>query len=146
MQSAFLKAIQAVEPLTTGTESAPDNQSVVILITGFVVVFLVLLLLIGIIKIYSAVVYSLQKKSESKESLTPAAEAATPVAASVDAPQDSGDLDLQTVAVISAAVEAFYSGKKVRIRDIRPVSSARSSWATAGLIENIPAMRTEGLL
>ncbi len=146
MPSAFLKAIEVAVPLTTEAEQAPDNQAVVILITGFVVVFLVLLLLIGIIKVYSAIVSGAQKKSEKKKACALVAEPTAMVTALADDAQDSDELDLQTVAVITAAVESFYSGKKVRIRDIRPVSSSRSSWATAGLMENIPAMRSEGLL
>ena len=144
MLNALQKAIIATETMPAGNEQAADNQSVVILITGFVVVFLVLLLLIGIIKIYSGIVYAAQKKSTSAKPSAPAEVPAVPVAQVV--PEDSSEPDLQTIAVITAAVEAFYSGTKVRIRDIRPVSFARSSWATAGIMENIPAMRTEGLL
>ena len=146
MQSAILKAVAATDTITTGVEQTPDNQSVVILITGFVVVFLVLLLLIGIIKIYSGIVYAAQKKSESRKvSKTNAEPVVTVPALTEDIEQNDG-LDLQTVAVITAAVEAFYSGKKVKVRNIRPASSERTSWAMAGLMDNIPSMRTEGLL
>lgn len=131
------------------TESSADsgNQSVIILVTGFVVVFLVLLLLIGIIKIYSGIVCAAQNKAQ-KSKTAPVAEnipvTAEPVLSDVSA-DDS--LDLQTVAVITAAVEAFYfNGKKVRITGISPTRSSRSEWATAGLYENLPAMRSEGLL
>ena len=144
MQSAFLKAAAAAETLTTGAEQSGANQSVVILITGFVVVFLVLLLLIGIIKIYSTIVSSAQNKSQKKKASLP--EPATPAPVQVStAQQESNDLDLQTVAVIAAAVEAFY-GKNVKIRNIRPAVATSSNWARAGLMENIPALRSEGLL
>ncbi len=131
------------------TQQAPDNQSLVILITGFVVVFLVLLLLIGIIKIYSGIVYAVQNKSTAKsKAKEPAQAPATPSESAPVAQAPVGDgLDLQTVAVITAAVEAFYgSSKKVRVTGIRPSNSSRNEWATAGLRENMPAMRTEGLL
>lgn len=144
MQSAFLKAEQVAQTLATGADQSGANQSVVILITGFVVVFLVLLLLIGIIKIYSTIVSGAQRKSEKKK-VSSAVEPIAPVSIEAEPVQDSADMDLQTIAVITAAVEAFY-GKKVKVRDIRPVSVTRSGWATAGLMENIPAMRTEGLL
>lgn len=144
MQSAFLKAVQAAQPLASGAEESGANQSVVILITGFVVVFLVLLLLIGIIKIYSTIVSSALNKSQKKKETLPEPATPAPVQA-VQTIQKSDDPDLQTVAVIAAAVEAFY-GKNVKIRNIRPVVSTSSDWARAGLMENIPAMRTEGLL
>lgn len=145
MQNAIFKAVQTVNTVNVASEQSSDNQSVVILITGFVVVFLVLLLLIGIIKIYSAIVYAAQKKSESKQTSV-AQNNPLPVEVAPETSENCVQDDLQTIAVITAAVEAFYGSKKVRIKDIRPVSSARSSWMTAGLMENIPAMRSEGLL
>ena len=151
MQSvAFNQAIrlaqQATEEVIKETTDS-DNQSVVILVTGFVVVFLVLLLLIGIIKVYSALVCAAQNKTK-KVKTAPEAVTEPPVSSvsPVDDLIDDG-LDLQTVAVITAAVEAYYSkGKKVRITGIRSSQSLRSEWATAGLFENIPGMRSEGLL
>lgn len=145
MQSAFLPAvIEATEITTPVAEQSGGNQSVVILITGFVVVFLVLLLLIGIIKIYSSIVSGAQKKAKKSKS-APVVEPVVSAPAVTDVVEDNSQMDLQTVAVITAAVEAFY-GKKVKVRDIRPVSVGRSNWATAGLMENIPAMRSEGLI
>ncbi|MBE6738197.1 MAG: OadG family protein [Ruminococcus sp.] len=129
-------------------EESSGNESVIILVTGFVVVFMVLLLLIGIIKIYSGIVYSAQKKAENKKNKSNVtnAEPAVPMPSVAEETADEG-LDLQTVAVITAAVEAFYSkGKKVRITGIRPANNNRNEWASAGLAQNIPAMRSEGLL
>lgn len=131
-------------------EESPANQSLVILITGFVVVFLMLLLLIGLIKLYSCIVYAAQNKASSKAKATDSPEEETTASVPtpvVSSPQSDG-LDLQTVAVITAAVEAYYGGsKKVRVAGIRPSSTGRSEWANAGLRENIPAMmRTGGLL
>ena len=131
------------------SEASSDsgNQSVVILVTGFVVVFLVLLLLIGIIKVYSGIVCAAQNKT--KKSKTAPNTDVPPAKAEVVLSEETTDegLDLQTVAVITAAVEAFYSkDKKVRITGIRPTKSLRNEWATAGLYENIPGMRSEGLL
>ena len=139
----------AIQQATEIAQESAQNQSLIILITGFVVVFLVLLLLIGIIKIYSGIVYSVQKKAASKakakESLQPDTAPSQTVAV-VDEPQNEA-VQLQTIAVITAAVEAFYgSSKKVIITGIRPASSARNEWATAGLMESIPSMRREGLL
>ncbi len=142
--------------MTTYLAAAEPNMSVIILITGFVVVFAVLVLLIGIIWAYSKIVSSAQsfaqKRKEKKQAkkqaeASPVAEEA--VSASVSSvPTSDGALDLQTVAVITAAVEAFYGDSKVRVVGIRPATDAntRSQWATAGLMESIPKMRSEGLL
>ena len=142
--------------MTTYLASAEPNMSVIILITGFVVVFAVLILLIGIIWAYSKIVSSFQNSAQKRKEKKLAKKAAkasvqtveeVPVAPVAAAPADNS-LDLQTVAVITAAVEAFYGdGKKLRITSIRPVgTNSRSEWATAGLMESIPKMRTEGLL
>lgn len=127
--------------------SAQPNQSLNILITGFVVVFAVLILLIGVIKLYSGIVYSAQQKAEKKAKAKAeknAQPAKAPVPAPVSAQPSSTDPDLQTVAVITAAVQAYYGDSDVRVTGITPVSSTRSEWATAGVIGNI-SLRSEGL-
>ncbi|MBQ9742826.1 MAG: OadG family protein [Ruminococcus sp.] len=126
--------------------AAESNQSLTILVTGFVVVFAVLLLLIGIIKLYSTIVSSAENKAkktkELKLSQAKAAPAETTQPAVPATQVADGGLDLQTVAVITAAVEAYYSdGRKVRITGIRRASGARSEWATAGISDNISMRR-----
>ncbi len=143
-------ANQIVNSAAKTAEEAPDNQSLIILITGFVVVFLVLLLLIGIIKVYSTIVSTAQSKAEkakaNKEKAKEIPATVVQEASLVSAEIEEG-LDLQTVAVITAAVEAYYSkGKKVRITGIRPADTRKNQWASASLAQNIPAMRWEGLL
>ncbi len=143
--------------MNTYLASAEPNMSVIILITGFVVVFAVLVLLIGIIWAYSKIVSSAQntaKKRKEKKlakkqaEVVSAEEASAPVTVSPNPVVSDGTLDLQTVAVITAAVEAFYGGCKVRVVGIRPAlgTNTRSAWASAGLMESIPKMRSEGLL
>lgn len=139
--------------MTTYLASAEPNMSVIILITGFAVVFAVLILLIGIIWAYSKIVSSVQNSAEKRKEKklakkapaedTQPAEDTVPVVEASDVTDD-----LQTIAVITAAVEAFYSGSKVRVVGIRPASQGnnRSQWATAGLMESMPKMRSEGLL
>lgn len=142
--------------MTTYLAAAEPNMSVIILITGFVVVFAVLILLIGIIWAYSKIVSSAQSAAQKRKDKKQAkqAEVATsevesaPVVTSQETAASDGSLDLQTVAVIAAAAQAFYGEGKVRVVGIRPVAGAntRSQWATAGLLESIPKMRSEGLL
>ena len=148
MENSFEQATQVLESTTQAAENASANQSIIILITGFVVVFLVLFLLIGIIKLYSGIVYAAQKKSENKKSapLKEVKESA-PVVTEAVAEPSSDEVDSQTLAVITAAVYSFYSkDKKVRIKSIRPAGKSRSEWSKAALMQNIPAMRSEGLL
>ncbi len=123
--------------------SAATDESLVILVTGFAVVFAVLLLLIGIIMAYAAIVSGVQniinnkKKKSAKASPAPVVTAEAPAPAVV-----SYDADLQTVAVIAAAVEAFYGeGASRRIKSISRTASSRSEWAAAGLNQNISARR-----
>ena len=126
--------------------SAATDESLIILVTGFVVVFAVLLLLIGIIMAYAAIVTGVQKmienkrkKKEEKASPAPVAIAEAPASAPAAI---SYDADLQTIAVIAAAVEAFYGeGASRRIKSISRTASTRSEWAAAGLNQNISARR-----
>lgn len=126
------------------TASATQNDSLVILITGFVIVFVVLLLLIGIIKLYSSIVSAVfnaieKKKAKKAEKATETVVETTPVSVPVSS---SDSLDLQTIAVIAAAVTAYYGGdSKVRIHSVRRAKPQRSEWATAGINENIMARR-----
>lgn len=112
-----------------------------VLLTGFVVVFAVLLLLIAVIKIYGTIVYKAQsggsKKEKVKKEKAPAKKApiATPVVTA--APQPSGAIPEEIVAVIAAAVDAMYgSEQKVRIKSIVKAPSQRSNWAMAGVLDN----------
>ena len=140
------KATQLLDTTKSVTDNSSDNESIVILITGFVVVFMMLLLLIGIIKIYSGIVCAAQNKSSKKSQNADVKEVA-PVSQPVASEPSADGLDLETGAVITAAVEAYYSkDKKVRITKIRPASDSNNEWASAGRAQNIPAMRWEGLL
>ncbi len=125
--------------------AAEDNQSLVILITGLVVVFCALLLLIAIIKIYSSIVRAVLGRSKNKASKAKkepeiALDSKKEVAAAFTS--DSDFVDLQTVAVISAAVDAFYGEeKKVRVVSVKRTTAVRSEWANAGMMQNISARR-----
>ena len=84
-----------------------------VVLTGFVVVFAMLILLIFIIKIYGAIIQKAQnagKKSKAKKAET----------------------------VISAAVATMYgSSEKARIKSIKKSSDGgRSAWAKAGVLDN----------
>ncbi len=109
-----------------------------VLITGFVVVFAVLILLIAIIKIYSTIVYKSEqsaktrkeRKSKKDDDDTPKGTGAGGGSATSAAGGVSGDV----LACIAAAVAMMY-GDNVRIKNIRK-APARSAWGNAGVLTN----------
>ena len=114
--------------------------AITILLTGFAVVFAVLLMLIGIIKLYGTIIYNIQTKKKAKppkgkvvreeEEISPAPQ---PVAVIEAAEEDDDEL----IAVISAAVYSVYSSSQVRIKSIRKSPARTNAWRSAGLSENI---------
>lgn len=114
--------------------------SLTVLLTGFAVVFAVLLILIGIIKLYGTIIYNIQNKGHKKKKDSPTAKVAAqtdkvmePVL-TVEAEPDTDDDEL--IAVISAAVYSMYSSK-VRIKSIRKAKPASNAWRNAGLSDNL---------
>lgn len=113
------------------------------LLTGFVIVFSVLIFLIFIIWVMGKIVtgaqnasanrkkikvQKLDEKPEKVEIKKPA-----PVIKKPEAPSGTPD---EVIAVISAAVYSMYGSKqKVRIKSIKK-SSSRSAWANAGVLRN----------
>lgn len=119
--------------------------SAVTTITGVVIVFAMLLLLVFMICVFGWVSKA-AKKAGSKELETPApkkekkvnkkpAPKSAPVAVSATADDD------EIIAVISAAVAMMYegTGKTAVVRSIRPSVSGRSAWANAGIRDNVRA-------
>ncbi|MBQ5399571.1 MAG: OadG family protein [Ruminococcus sp.] len=114
------------------------------LLTGFVIVFSVLVFLIFIIWLMGKIVTGAQnsitdrKKQKVKESLKKPevkAEVEKPRTALKPVKSDTGVSD-EVIAVISAAVYSMYGSKeKVRIKSINK-SSSRSAWANAGVLKN----------
>lgn len=114
--------------------------SITILLTGFAVVFSVLLILIGIIKGYGTVIYNIQNKKQMKKASRNAdlpkavrePEAVSPVIEEEAAEEDNDEL----IAVISAAVYSMYSSSNVRIKSIRKAPSRSNAWRNAGISDN----------
>ena len=114
--------------------------SLTILLTGFAVVFAVLLVLIGIIKAYGTAVYKIQNRHQMKKITRNAdlpkaerePEVETPVAEEI-AEEDNDEL----IAVISAAVYSMYSPKNIRIKAIRKAPSRTNAWRNAGISDNV---------
>lgn len=112
-----------------------------VVLTGFVVVFSVLIMLIVLIAIYGTIVNKAQNSSsKKKEKATKAVETTAPVvsaqATTASTNQINGVSD-EVVAVISAAVYSMYgSTEKVRIKSIKKSNGGRSAWANAGVLNN----------
>ncbi len=106
-----------------------------VLITGFVVVFAVLILLIGIIKLYSTIVYNVQNKpKKSKKNDDDDTPKGTGAGGSAPT-ANSGGVSSDVLACIAAAVVAFYGEGNVRIKNIKKVPT-RSAWGNAGVLAN----------
>lgn len=119
------------------------NISLTMLLTGFTIVFAVLLFLIFIIWCYGKIISTAIKKAEEKKAAKAQADVdkkaevqAIAAPKPVAAPVVSSGLSDEVVAVISAAVYSMYgSTEKVKIKSIKK-SSGRSAWANAGVINN----------
>ena len=115
---------------------------VAVVITGLVVVFLGLVLLIAFIsligKIFSVIEKKRAEKSADKGNEAPAVQKSVPAASAVPAVQTSDDDEV--IAVISAAVAMMSAADNTtyRVRSVKAVSSkaaAGNAWAMAGLRE-----------
>lgn len=113
---------------------------IAVVITGLVVVFLGLVLLIAFIsligKIFSVIEKKRSEKSADKVSEAPAAPKPVPAASAAPAAAS----DDEVIAVISAAVAmmAAADGTAYRIKSVKaasPNGSSKSAWAMAGLRE-----------
>lgn len=116
--------------------------AVTLLITGFVVVFLVLMLLIGVIKFYGTTVYNVQNKRKEKKALMEEQqrrekeeqEKTNPPAEIT--PAESGQIPGEIIAVIAAAVDTVYGKNAVTVKSVKRSSQNRPVWSTAGLMDN----------
>ena len=116
-----------------------------VILTGFVVVFAVLLLLIMIIKLYSTIVQKAQQSGKKKKEKVKIKEEVPSVSAPASVPVVSASpvqsvqdgITDEVVAVISAAVATMYgSSGKEKIKSIKKSNSGRSAWANAGILDN----------
>ena len=116
-----------------------------VVITGLVVVFLALVLLIFFVQVFGKIFSGIanKEKKTSKPDVIPVPQVTVPenVTRSVPEPEISGDDD-EVIAVISAAVAmmAARDGKKYAVRSINRTENRRRSagsvWGAAGQREN----------
>lgn len=112
--------------------------SIIILLTGLVIVFAMLIFLTFVIKGYGAVVRSLQpNQNDQQNNIAPVTPSASPAAipAAVASVQDG--ISEETVAAISAAVYFLYGASAGKVTSIRrAVQPNRSAWGMTGLLES----------
>ena len=112
------------------------------LITGLVVVFLILLILVAILWGMGKLLnIKIKKKPKAAQAAAPAAPIkVAPAPAPVEAEEEYYDEDdSEIIAVIAAAIAAYgeAEGKQYRIASVRKRDrSQRSSWSAAGISEN----------
>ena len=124
---AIIKALSAAENI---------NAMWATVITGILVVFLILAVLIGLLYVISF--FSNLGNKKKKEKKTAAPPATVPVPAPIEVVEEDED-DAEIIAVISAAIAAYTAGdgKSYAIKKIkRAEKQPRSSWGNAGVNEN----------
>ncbi|MGN1127261.1 MAG: OadG family transporter subunit [Ruminococcus sp.] len=113
--------------------------SITTLLTGFVVVFAVLILLILIISIYGKICYTVQnssKEKKAKKDKVEKQEAPAPVK-TAPAPSSVSGISDEIVAVIAAAVDSTYGVGNAKIKSIKKSPSVgRPVWGQAGVLDN----------
>ena len=126
-----------------GTENVWE-LSLNVLITGVVVVFAVLVLLIMLIKLYSTIVYKAQnrapkatKGSNDSGNVAQASVINNNGAMAVAQPQGLTD---ELIAVITAAAVTAMGNSNIRVTGIRK-RTQRSEWSDAALRENVQPFR-----
>lgn len=115
------------------------ENTMLVTLTGIVIVFIVLLLLIMIIQMFGK--FFSGKGRDGKRGKNGKSSSVGNKMSAKNAPQKmAADDDSELVAVITAAAMAALSGdgKKYAVRSIRPLKPAfgGSAWKTAGLLEN----------
>lgn len=115
------------------------ENTMLVTLTGIVIVFIVLLLLIMIIQMFGK--FFSGKGGDDKSGKNGKSSSVGNKMSAKNAPQKmAADDDSELVAVITAAAMAALSGdgKKYAVRSIRPLKPAfgGSAWKTAGLLEN----------
>ncbi len=106
---------------------------VVVTITGIVLVFLILILLMAIITLEGKIFDSMnaKKKAAKKAAKAPAAQPAAPVqqAAAAPAPQVEEGIPGDVIAAIMAAIHAMGNGKYT----LKAVRRSKNGWGNAGV-------------
>ena len=120
-------------------EGEPDWP--VVVITGILLVFGVLILLYLIIAfegdIFTAIDNRKNAARKAKSAPTPPpAPKAPPVAKAQPAPKVQAGIPGEVIAAIAAAVACMEGGKKFAIRSVKRAKKGRNAWSSAGVMSN----------
>lgn len=134
--------LNSAQLLLKGTERNLSSGTVSsVVITGIVVVFIGLILLILFVSIYGKIFELIENKKAKKNneklnSVNPAPVKVVEKPTSALVVEDG--IDEEVVAVITAAIAAMSakSGKKMMLKSIKNTKPARPAWANAGIVEN----------
>ena len=134
--------LNSAQLLLKGTERNLSSGTVSsVVITGIVVVFIGLILLILFVSIYGKIFELIENKKAKKNneklnSVNPAP--VKVVEKPTSAPVVEDGIDEEVGAVITAAIAAMSakSGKKMVLKSIKNTKPARPAWANAGIVEN----------
>lgn len=114
-----------------------------VVITGIVVVFIGLVLLILLVSIYGKIFdvingRAARKAEEAKKAAEAAKAVAKPEPIKAAAPVVEDGIEEETVAVIMAAISAMSSaeGNKLVLKSVKTAKPQRPAWSTAGIIDN----------
>ena len=104
---------------------------VVVTITGIVLVFLILILLMAIITLEGKIFDSMNAKAAKEAAKAPAVQPAAPVqqAAAAPAPQVEEGIPGDVIAAIMAAIHAMGNGKYT----LKAVRRSKNGWGNAGV-------------
>lgn len=107
-------------------------------VTGIVVVFLILAILVGFLSLMGYILGQ-KKKAPAPAPAAEKPEAAAPVVNKIENEAEEDEDDGEIIAVISAAIAAYgeAEGKQYRIASVKKRDRAvRSGWSAAGIAEN----------
>ena len=111
-----------------------------VVLTGIVVVFVALILLIIVVWAFSKIFDKTPKKAPAPKKAAPAAPKAAPQVAVAAPAADGEDMD-EIAAAITAALAVILAeegaGKSFVVKSIKRVRSGGSAWRSAGLAETV---------
>lgn len=105
------------------------DLALTVLLSGLIVVFSVLILLIVLIKSYSFIVCKIESRVKQKKISKETSASLT----------DEEKISPEIIAVISAAVASLYDGQKVKyeIKSLKRRRKGKSNWAAYGLSKEL---------
>lgn len=119
---------------TAGADAAGPSVPVVV-VTGLVLVFAILVLLYVILLIEGKIFAGIDKRKKEKEQAKQLAETPEPPQPATVAPAVEAGIPPEVVAAIAAAIEAS-TGGAYALRSVSTSKKGRGAWGLAGVIQS----------